>query len=456
MDRRILVVHEDAAFGAHIAGLIAKPGREIKLALDGTSALELLVDAHFDLAILAQRLPDLSGADIVREVAARSLPIAILVLGESQTNGSARSMLHLGATDVLEAPLDPAYVNFVIERALIDQALRTEADSAESRDGAAANDTSLIVGRAMGECVRAIERHAKAHSHIYIQGEPGTGKSHIARRLHEKVWHSKGPFVNLACGRIPEPLIDRALGDWLALPRGSEGDPAGGTLVLDSVDEMPASVQNTLAAALQGRASGLRSGARLVLLSTVDLEIAVERGTFRRELLDAAGSARHVLPPLRDRGVEDIASLVSATLLRMAGPGGTAKTVSAETNLCLYAYHWPGNVRELEDVVELLAVTAAGDEIQPDDLPPRLANIRDEERLLHCDFDRKLPDISRELRARVENLYLRQVLARYGGRVEASANHCHISRRALSAKMLQYDIDKRAYKIDRSSRRKRA
>src|SRR3982751_2732673 len=225
---------------------------------------------------------------------------------------------------------------------------------------------------------------ADTQTTVLIEGESGTGKELLANLIHFNSGREDQPYVKLNCGAIPETLLETelfghekgAFTDARALRRGRFEEANGGTLFLDEVGEMSLSAQVRLLRVLQDgeftRVGGnevLKTDVRVIAASHVDLERAVELGTFRRDLFYRLSVFPIRLPALRERP-EDIHTLVIHFLEHYKQKTGRfVAGISKDALQALMSYDWPGNVRELENAIERAVIIASGRQIELDDLP---------------------------------------------------------------------------------------
>jgi len=249
-----------------------------------------------------------------------------------------------------------------------------------------------IIGQARA-IRRAIELGlsvADTQTSVMIQGESGTGKELLANLIHFNSGREDKPYIKLNCGAIPETLLESelfghekgAFTDAHARRRGRFEEANGGTLFLDEVGEMTLGAQVRLLRVLQDgeftRVGGnevFRADVRIIAASNVDLEKAVEEGTFRRDLFYRLSVFPIQLPALRERR-EDIHPLVIHFLEHYKQRTGRfVSGISKAALQALISYDWPGNVRELENAVERAVIIAAGRQIELDDLPAAIGNV---------------------------------------------------------------------------------
>lgn len=246
--------------------------------------------------------------------------------------------------------------------------------------------SSEIIGQA-GSLRRAMELAltvSDANTTVLIQGESGTGKELIANLIQVNSGRGNKPYVKINCGAIPETLLESelfghekgAFTDARDRRRGRFEEANGGTLFLDEIGEMSPQAQVKLLRVLQdgeltriGGSEVVKTDVRVIAATNVDLEQAIDAGTFRRDLFYRLSVFPINLPPLRER-IEDIHLLAFHFIERSKEKTGRIVSgISKDALRCLASYSWPGNVRELENAIERAVIIAAGRQIETDDLP---------------------------------------------------------------------------------------
>jgi len=461
MDRRILVVDDSELVCQQLSQLLASPNRRIKVARDGTTALEYLVERNFSLVLTDLWLPGITGLDLIREIRERDLPVTAIVMTGNASIDSAVAAMKLGAYDYLLKPIDSMRLGVLVEQALEDRRLQDEVEAL--RQGLQQRYAYYnMVGKSprMREVFSRVSRVASSNCTVLITGETGTGKELIAQAIHYTDATRHGPLVAVNCAALPEPLLESEFfgherGAFTGADRQKKGrfeQAKGGTLLLDEIGELPLGMQAKLLRVLQdgtfervGGSEVIQADCRVLAATNLNLAEAVAAGRFREDLYYRLNVVAIESPPLRER-LDDIPLLVNHILKRLQERRLPAKTLSRETLSRLARYDWPGNVRELEHVIEQALVTTPGPVIEPENLPPQVVSTREEPFSLDFDLLRPLQSITDELTESVERAYLQRVLERYRGRIDRCAAHCGLSRRSISEKLRRYQIDKSDFK----------
>jgi two-component system response regulator AtoC len=469
MDRRILVVDDSELVCQQVSQLLALPGRQIKVAHDGTTALEWLVERNFSVVLTDICLPGISGLDLIREVRLRDLPVTVIVMTGHVSIDSAVEAMRYGAYDYLPKPIDSVRLEVLVEQALRDRTLLDEV-SALRQNLQERYTFHNLLGKSPGmrEVFNRLARVATSSCNVLITGETGTGKELVAQAIHYTDRSRQGPLIAVNCAALPEPLLESELfghekGAFTGADRQKKGrfeQAKDGTLLLDEIGELPLGMQAKLLRVLQdgtfervGGSEVIQADCRIIASTNLNLAEAVACGRFREDLYYRLNVVTIEMPPLRERP-EDIPLLINHFLERLQERRMPVKTLARETVSRLQRYDWPGNVRELEHVLEQVVVTTPGPVVEPENLPPQIVSTREEPFSLDFDLQRPLQTITDELTERVERAYLIRVLERYRGRIDRCAAHCGLSRRSISEKLRRYRIDKSEFKPASSRRSK--
>jgi Response regulator containing CheY-like receiver, AAA-type ATPase, and DNA-binding domains len=248
---------------------------------------------------------------------------------------------------------------------------------------------SRIIGRspAMERLFETLPAVAQTDSSLLITGETGTGKDVLAEAIHQASPRSKGPFIKVNCGALPESLLESELfghrkGAFTGAVKDKPGRiqlAEGGTLFLTEVGDLPLPLQVKLLSFLDDRVvyplggtSGVVTNVRLIAATHHDLEAAVAAGRFRQDLMFRLNVIRLHLPPLRDRGV-DVRLLLDHFLnVCSAQLGKNVLGLDERALATLMGHPYPGNVRELRNIVEYACTMCRGEQITASDLPAYL------------------------------------------------------------------------------------
>jgi len=388
---RILVVDDDFAFRHSTGKLLERQGHEVVLAESPSAARDRLVSGSFDLVLADLAMRGEGGLGLLRQIQKAWPGLPVIVVTGFGSVSSAVEAMRAGAEDYLSKPVEPAQLRLAVRRAVAGRLWRrTEAPPDTS---AAGNHYEGIVSQdlRMTKVFELIDAVARTPTTVLITGESGTGKSLVARTIHARSSRSRGPFVEVPCGGLPETLlagelfghVRGAFTDAVADKEGKFAAAEGGTIFLDEIATASPALQVKLLRVLQerrfepvGSNRTHQVDARVLLATNHDLWDEVQAGRFREDLYYRIHVVNIALPPLRER-LSDISLLVGHFLRRFAARTGKAGIQIAPKAMdLLRAYPWPGNVRELENCIERAVVLCRGRRIGPDDLPPAVTGFR--------------------------------------------------------------------------------
>ena len=324
----------------------------------------------------------------------------------------------------------------------------------------------IAASAAMRRILQLVRRIAPTESNIIITGESGTGKEKVARQIHYQSKRSRGPFVGVNAGAIPETLMESelfghvrgAFTDAKTSRRGFFEVADRGTLFLDEIAEMSPQLQVKLLRALQerevrpvGGETSIRVDVRVVAATNRDLRVLMAEGRFREDLFYRLNVFNLHVPSLRERK-EDIPYLVTFFLARFSERfGREVRELSDRAWGHVLNYDFPGNVRELENAMERGVILADGNTIKVRDLPAEIVE-HGVPRLSAADAAGGRPDAGAATAgdsvaygtdlslAEVEALHIRRVIERFGGNLSAAARSLVVSRSTLWRKMRRYGI----------------
>jgi two-component system, NtrC family, response regulator AtoC len=305
-------------------------------------------------------------------------------------------------------------------------------------------DTQFILASpVMHKFMGLVDRVAGHTETVLITGETGTGKELIARTIHESSHRRSRPWVDINCAALPENLVESELfGYEKGAFSGADSSKPGlfeladrGTLFLDEIGELQLQTQVKLLRVLDGqpfyRLGGHRKikvDVRIVAATNQDLEAAVKEGRFRQDLFHRLGQFQLRVPPLRERP-EDIVALAEH-FLRLKSP---AKHFSSQAISALLSHSWPGNIRELRNLVAKMAMESVESEI---DFSKLSAALTGEVSALRQTASMPIGNLDS-----MEEQMIIKALERTGGHRTLAAEQLGISRRTLSRKLKEYNIN---------------
>jgi two-component system response regulator AtoC len=381
----VLLVDDEAKIRTALATALKAEGHEVVATGDPREAQRLLGQRFFDVLLLDNLMPELTGLDLIREIstttAASDRPQIVMMTAHA-TVESAIEAMKLGAFDYLQKPFEIDELLVVVNRALEHQRLRTEYRYLISERDAEFNHYGLVGrSRRMQEVIHTAEVVARAKSTVLITGETGTGKEMVARAVHYHSAQREMPLIKVNCAAIPETLLESELfghvrGAFTGATTGKKGKFAladGGTIFLDEIGTMSTALQAKLLRVLQerefeplGSERTQRVDVRVIAATNRDLRQMVSDGRFQEDLFYRLNVIPIHIAPLRERR-EDIPVLVEHFLEKHAQRAGKRIDGVAPGVLeMLQAADWPGNVRELENTVERAVVLSPTPVIGPE------------------------------------------------------------------------------------------
>lgn len=374
----ILLVDDEPKIRGALAAALRDESHDVTATGSPREALRLLNERPFDLLVVDNLMPEMTGLELIREVT--TMPAGerpeILMMTAHATIESAIEAMKLGATDYLQKPFEIDEFLVVVRRAIERERMRTHRDYLITERDEQFNNYG-IVGRskAIQEVVKTAKLVAQSRSTVLLNGETGTGKELVARAIWQHSERVAEPFVAINCTAIPEHLIESELfGHERGAFTGADSRRIGrfeqahrGTLLLDEIGDLQPQVQVKLLRVLQEKAIQRVGGresvpvdVRLIAATHRDLETMIRDGRFREDLYYRLNVMEITLPPLRDRR-EDIPDLVRFFLDKYTREFGlTTAPIQPEALEYLRGLPWPGNVRELENLVRKALLSSRG------------------------------------------------------------------------------------------------
>jgi two-component system, NtrC family, response regulator AlgB len=385
---RILVVDDEENIRRIMVVVLEAMGHEVVDVDNGAAALKHLSDENFDIAFLDIKLNAENGLDLLPEFLKINPDLEVVLVTAYASIETAVEAMRRGAADYIPKPFTPEQVRQVVSRLIQARRLRRRVAELESRISADNLAADLTTNEpAMQKALDLAFKAAATPATILLLGESGTGKSIVARALHEKSPQRDSAFVTVNCPSLSRELLESELfGHVKGAFTGAVSDKVGkvaladgGTLFLDEIAELPVEIQPKLLRLLQekeyervGEARTRRANVRVISATNRNLDKAVQEGRFRDDLYYRLHVIAVHIPPLRERP-GDMLRIAERYLQFFARQcGKQLKGFSREAEAIMRQYAWPGNLRELRNVVERAVILADTHEIHLLDLPEKL------------------------------------------------------------------------------------
>ena len=385
---RVLFVDDEQAIRDVMKIELPRMGHDVIMCEDGYAALKALDKQPFDAAIVDLRMPGLSGWDVIDHIRKVSPETEIVISTGHGDMDAAIQGIRSGAYDFLRKPWKMAEISASLKRVAEKRTLTNKTIALESRLKAVEGSPDLI-GHSppMLRVKKLCEKIAPTDSSVLIQGETGTGKELVARRIHDLSPRANMPFVPVNCGALAEHLVESELfghgkGAYTGAEKSRKGlieVANGGTLFLDEFGELDKSMQVKLLRFLEsgevrrvGENEAFHVDVRIVCATNRNIQKMVTEGTFREDLYFRINTFEIPLPPLRERK-DDIPELARTLIARYMKRRDIPDSIlSVEAIAVLKQHDWPGNVRELANALERALIMSDGITIRPEDLPSHL------------------------------------------------------------------------------------
>jgi NtrC-family two-component system response regulator AlgB len=385
---RLLVVDDEKSIVSTIEAALKESGHQVDIADSGEMAITMMRKTVPDILLTDLRMDGMSGLDLLhkaREYFPSATPVIMTAYGTIDT---AVAAMKSGAYDYLVKPFTPEQLEHLISRIEEYRRLRDENSKLRDQVEAMAEPSAITTQNAkMSKLLDTAKKVAVHDSTILITGESGTGKTLLAKMIHDGSARSKGPFAVVNCATLSENLLESELfGHVRGAFTGAVKDKTGrlqladtGTVFLDEIGEISPNLQTKLLRFLQerefervGDTKTVRVNVRIIAATNKDLEREVKEGRFREDLYFRLNVIELHMPSLRARP-EDIASLAEQLLTRaFVANGRKARSLDEAAAKAIQNYGWPGNIRELKNALERAAILCTGDMVTMEDLPDRV------------------------------------------------------------------------------------
>jgi two-component system NtrC family response regulator len=452
---RILVVDDEPVQREMVDGFLKKQNFEVIAADNAERALELFRQDAFDLVLTDQKMPNMSGLELLHAVHAINPETPVILITAFGTIEAAVGALKQGAIDYLTKPLNLAELLYRIRQ--VSDRYRLINENRELREALRERHRiEGIVGEsgAMLDVLSLVRRVAPSEATVLIRGESGTGKELIAKAIHFGSPRASGPLVKVNCAALPETLLESELfghekGSFTGALTSRQGRfelANNGTIFLDEIGDLPLHLQAKLLRVLQereyervGSSRSVKVNVRILTASHRPLEALIKAGQLREDLYYRLNVVTISIPPLRERRT-DLTFLIDHFLRRFAEKNHkTIQGLTREAREILLRYDYPGNVRELENLIERAVVLTRDDVIGSGDLPLIVQD--------HEVMDEQGTNLTAAVEA-VERRMIRDALARSDGVQTRAAELLGISERALRYKLVKYGFREKTSDLD--------
>jgi NtrC-family two-component system response regulator AlgB len=382
---RVLIVDDEKSIRTSTSAAIQAEGHQVDTADNAQVSLMKLADEAYDLVFLDLRLGDEDGLEVLAQMKRAAPQLPVVVFSAYASVDSEVAAIQRGAFDYLEKPFTPEHLRQIISR--VEKQRRLEKKIVDLEEQITLQSPSIELVSDDPQMVRVLDvlfRAAPTQAAVLILGESGTGKSVLARAVHERSTCKDGPFVTVSCPSLSRELLESELfghvkGAFTGAVRDTWGKVAAaesGTLFLDEIGELPLEIQPKLLRLLQerqyervGEHKTRLTNARIIAASNKDLKDCIRRGTFREDLYYRLDVISARIPPLRERA-HDLETLAHSFLQFFSRQLGRSELHFSDSALVrIRSYPWPGNIRELRNTVERSVILAREDVVDDEHFP---------------------------------------------------------------------------------------
>jgi DNA-binding NtrC family response regulator len=448
MKFNILIVDDEKNIREGLGQALEMDGYAIFLAADGREALTVFGEEEIDLVITDLKMPNLSGGELLRRIAADQPTVPVIILTGHGTIETAVDAMRDGAYDFLTKPVNLDHLGLLVKRALANRSMALQYRAMQSELEKKRGFANIIgTSPQLRRVFDVVEQVASTRAAVLITGESGTGKELIADAIHNLSNRKDKAFIKVHCAALAESLLESelfghekgAFTGALSRKRGRFELAQLGTIFLDEIGEINPAVQVKILRVLQekkfervGGEETIEVDARVIAATNRELKKEIAEGRFREDLFYRLNVVNIHLPPLRERK-EDIPLLAAAFLKEFSVENGKhIEGIEPKALSALYAYAWPGNIRELRNCMESSVVLCKGQTIGVEDLPPTVGD-SNEGNSIRISLGTNMAD--------AEKAIIMGTLGHLRGNKSRAAEVLGIGRKTLHRKLKEYGMD---------------
>jgi nitrogen regulation protein NR(I) len=465
---KILVVDDETGVRNAFQDMLVDLGHEVLTASTGEAGLDLVRRDPPQVVVTDLSMPGMGGLEAFRQIRAIDPKLPVIIMTGRGTMDTAIEATKLGAFDYQLKPFEPEAMLAAIARALESVRLMQRGVALNPEEPVSAADAIIGESTVMQEVFKSIGRVAPTDATVLIRGESGTGKELVARAIYQHSLRAAAPLLVVNCVAIPETLLESELFGYErgaftganSRKIGKFEQAHGGTIFLDEIGDIPASVQAKLLRVLQQRTlqrvggnETIQVDVRILAATNRPLERAIADNLFREDLYHRLNVVSVTMPPLGDRR-GDIPKLVQYFLDRYSLELKIERPVISDEALdVICKADWPGNVRQLEHCIYRVLIFTRGYPIQVGDV----YRARDSDQTVQQPFAQSLEQSLGELVGRyldvrigeraheelldqLDRLLIEEALRRTNGNQTHAAQLLGLSRPTLHAKMQRHGI----------------
>lgn len=455
----ILVVDDDPTFCLMLQKFLEKKGWNSKGVFSAEEALQTLEKESFDAVISDFRLPGKDGLELMQEMRERSMQLPVIIMTSYADIRIAVKAMKWGAADYVTKPVNPDEILLTLTQAIERNGNSQPVDVKTPIINHQSAEKGPRFVEGVGSVSRKLQEHiqlvAPTNISVLIQGESGSGKEYVAKKIHDNSKRAGKPFISIDCGSLSKELAASELfghlkGSFTGAIQDKTGQfeaAKGGTLFLDEIGNLSYEVQIQMLRALQerrvrkiGSNSDAEVDVRIIAATNEDLSTAVRKGEFREDLYHRLNEFSIKVAPLRERQ-EDLEPFCTY-FLALANAELDKELAGFDTEVMeiFRRYSWPGNLRELRNIIRRAALLSPGSSIQKAALPDEIIQ---EQKPIQGESDQRdeLPTDLKSMAERTEMEMIIQTLQKANYNKSKAAKMLGIDRKTLYNKMKQFGIE---------------